>query len=277
MCKVLPAVVEIPAFVDALATMLTRAAPGTLAGHVPDGLIYGPVVSRRFGRSLGISFTPVDAVGCSWHCPYCQLGGGRSDRRAMQYPDPHALLASLQRRLHDVAAVIDVVTIAGSGEPLLHPQAVSLLEACGRMAHRYQVPLVLLTNGDGVECPEVAQALDAVDRCFIKWDPGVAHGAWRWLARDQAAQRMQAMKDLKRLRIQTMLYHRAGGAGNASRAARDSWLEQMQELQPCEIQLSTAARNAPDPRIAPVETDLMLEWGQAVERTLPHCQIHFST
>ncbi|TVR14879.1 MAG: hypothetical protein EA401_03655 [Planctomycetota bacterium] len=256
--------------------MLARAEPGSLAGHVPDNLIYGPVMSRRFGRSLGVSFTPVDAVGCSWHCPYCQLGGGRSDRRPLSYPDPHALLASLQQKLHAVAAVIDVVTIAGSGEPLLHPQAIPLLEACGRMAHRYRVPLVLLTNGGGIEDNDVAQALAAVDRCYIKWDPGAPHGAWCAMGQEQAQNRRQALIDFPQLRIQSLLYHRAGSSGNAGVEARQRWLEYMQELQPVEIQLSTAARNAPDPRIAPVEADVLEEWVDMARQALPNCQVQFS-
>lgn len=42
-------------------------------------IIYGPILSRRLGRSLGINLLPVNRKVCSFNCVYCQYGEGKVD------------------------------------------------------------------------------------------------------------------------------------------------------------------------------------------------------
>ena len=80
--------------------------------------IYGPVPSRRLGRSLGIDLLPAKI--CTYDCIYCQLGktGGRTTKRR-----PYRNVAEVLAQLNSSFAqglTADCITIAGSGEPTLN-------------------------------------------------------------------------------------------------------------------------------------------------------------
>ncbi len=40
-------------------------------------IVYGPVNSRRLGRSLGINLLPISTKICTFNCVYCQYGWTR--------------------------------------------------------------------------------------------------------------------------------------------------------------------------------------------------------
>ena len=129
--------------------------------------LFGPVPSRRFGRSLGIDLTPHKT--CSLDCVFCQLG--RTPKK------------TLERKVYvsttDVIDEIDVwmqtdgnadyLTLSGSGEPTLHAEFGRIL------AHlrNQPIPSVLLTNGTLLNLPEVrdAAALAGVVKVSLSaWD-----------------------------------------------------------------------------------------------------------
>ena len=84
-------------------------------------LTFGPVPSRRLGRSLGINNIPPKI--CSYSCVYCQVGRTREMRieRGEHYP-PDDLIAAVERRVREaekVGAPIDALTFVPDGEPTL--------------------------------------------------------------------------------------------------------------------------------------------------------------
>jgi wyosine [tRNA(Phe)-imidazoG37] synthetase (radical SAM superfamily) len=102
--------------------------------------IFGPVPSRRLGRSLGVDLVPFKT--CSYDCIYCQLGRTTCktvDRR--QWVDPDAVLAELEPAL---AGEPDYITLSGSGEPTLQTRLGELIAA---IRSRTDVPVAVLTNG----------------------------------------------------------------------------------------------------------------------------------
>lgn len=121
------------------------------AAHIPDGCVYGPVHSRRFGRSLSVA----GRVTCSWNCPYCQLGGGDQRFDPEAYIRIHDLRTALHSSLVKYAENCDVLTIAGAGEPLQHPDIAAVLPLVAGMSRRCNLPSILLTNGDGLRDPDV--------------------------------------------------------------------------------------------------------------------------
>jgi hypothetical protein len=79
---------------------------------------YGPVPSRRLGRSLGVDLLPLKT--CTYNCVYCQLG--RTTCQTVlrsEYAPVEAILAELKSKLA-VEPRPDYVSLAGSGEPTLH-------------------------------------------------------------------------------------------------------------------------------------------------------------
>ena len=79
--------------------------------------LYGPVPSRRLGRSLGVDLVPYDV--CDFDCVYYQLGRTTHniyERR--QYDDPKAMIDELERWVKGDGQA-DYITFSDLGEPTL--------------------------------------------------------------------------------------------------------------------------------------------------------------
>jgi len=108
--------------------------------------IYGPVTSRRLGRSLGISLVPRKA--CPYDCIHCTLGPTTDltlDRES--HITPSEVIEALIARLSDLEARgrgIDAIAIAGFGEATLNT---GLGEIEVRIRRETDLPLAILTSG----------------------------------------------------------------------------------------------------------------------------------
>lgn len=120
--------------------------------------IYGPIPSRRLGRSLGIS--PIIKKACNYSCVYCQLGrtDHLSNKREMFFPVDDIVAEFDQMMLSDIK--IDVVTIVGEGEPTLY---LGLKELIEKIKARTDKPIAIITNGALLNDEEVKQALMLAD------------------------------------------------------------------------------------------------------------------
>lgn len=120
--------------------------------------IYGPIPSRRLGKSLGVS--PIPKKACNYACIYCQLGQTQhmTNRRQMFF--------EVEEILKEVEAVLqtdidfDVITVVGEGEPTLYLGLEDLLKGIKAMTDK---PLAVITNSGLMYLPEVRQALMSAD------------------------------------------------------------------------------------------------------------------
>ncbi|MBN2231714.1 MAG: radical SAM protein [Deltaproteobacteria bacterium] len=122
--------------------------------------IFGPVPSRRLGRSLGLDLVPLKT--CSFDCLYCELGRTPEPSAARRAWVPAAVL---ERELtawfsRDSVPPCDFVTLSGSGEPTLNRDLPEIVAAVRR---RTSLPLALLTNSSLFSDPEVRRAARLVD------------------------------------------------------------------------------------------------------------------
>jgi len=114
--------------------------------------IFGPVPSRRLGRSLGVDLVPFKT--CSYDCIYCQLG--RTTRKTVErreWVPLEDILAELDGKL---ATRPDYITLSGSGEPTLYSR---LDELIAGIRERTDVPVAVLTNGSLLWRDEVRRQL----------------------------------------------------------------------------------------------------------------------
>lgn len=132
--------------------------------------LYGPVPSRRLGRSLGVDVVPYKI--CSYDCVYCTLG--RTTR-----------LAAVPERLTDATGVIceietwlkeggtaDYITFAGSGEPTLNTALGEMIRATKKLT---DIPLAVITNGSLLDEPETIEAISKADVLLPSLDAGTKH------------------------------------------------------------------------------------------------------
>ena len=129
--------------------------------------VYGPVPSRRLGRSLGVDLVP--AKTCTLDCLYCQLGScARTTTERRQYVDPEEVVREVESVLESSARP-DYVTLSGSGEPTLNT-------AFGRVARmlkeRTDVPVALVTNATLLHLPEVRADCAVLDVILPSLDAG---------------------------------------------------------------------------------------------------------
>ncbi len=130
-------------------------------------LVYGPVPSRRLGRSLGIDLVPFKT--CSYDCIYCQLGRTTVQITALASGISLAgVLDELAERLAQ-GPTPDYIGLAGSGEPTLHPELGRLIDDIKRLT---AVPVAVLTNGSLLWRPAVREALAAADLVLPSLDAG---------------------------------------------------------------------------------------------------------
>lgn len=129
--------------------------------------VYGPVPSRRLGRSLGIDLVPFKV--CNYDCIYCQLG--KTTQKTIErkpYAAIEAILTELKQKLAG-ADVPDYISLAGSGEPTLHRGIGGLIQEIKKMT---AIPVAVLTNGSLLWMPEVRDALLAADLVLPSLDAG---------------------------------------------------------------------------------------------------------
>lgn len=131
--------------------------------------VYGPVCSRRLGRSLGVDLVPLKT--CTYDCIYCQLG--HTTNRTIErkhYVSVEGILEEVQRKL-EVAPPPAYITLAGSGEPTLNDHLGDVICGIKRLT---RIPVAVLTNGSLLWAQEVREALREASLVVPSLDAGDA-------------------------------------------------------------------------------------------------------
>ena len=121
--------------------------------------LYGPVPSRRLGRSLGIDLVPHKI--CTYDCIYCQIGK-TTDKTLVrkEYVPAGAILEEVERFLKEETSAIDHLSLSGSGEPTLNSRIGSIIEGIKAIT---PIPVAVITNGSLLYGEEVRQDLLRAD------------------------------------------------------------------------------------------------------------------
>ncbi len=127
--------------------------------------IFGPVPSRRLGRSLGVDLVPFKT--CSYDCIYCQLG--RTTCKTIERKEWIPLDGILEELKEKLASKPDYVTLSGSGEPTLYSRVDELIDRIKAMT---DVPVAVLTNGSLLWDKDVRNQLMRADLVVPSLDAG---------------------------------------------------------------------------------------------------------
>ncbi len=126
---------------------------------VEQKYIFGPVPSRRLGRSLGVDLVPYKT--CTFDCIYCDLG--RTINKTVlrePYIKPQEIIVDLESVLWIKSIKPDYITISGSGEPTLNQNIGEIIHA---IKSSTSIPLAVLTNGSLLFIEEVRKDLLEAD------------------------------------------------------------------------------------------------------------------
>lgn len=120
--------------------------------------LFGPIPSRRLGRSLGVS--PIPEQTCNYTCTYCQLGRTTHMTNKRQNFFPCEEILEEFRQYTKEEENFDVVTVVGEGEPTLYADLGRLLEGLKKLTDK---PVAVITNGALLYDPQVRKELCQAD------------------------------------------------------------------------------------------------------------------
>ncbi len=209
---------------------------------------YGPINSRRLGRSLGINLLPGGRKVCTFDCVYCQYGSAKAvstPGAKTGFPSVETVLDKLEEAIRRQASPPDYLTFSGNGEPTLHPQFPEIAAEVRRLRDRMcpAARLAILSNSTLVHRGEIRQAIAALDDPIMKLDAGDAITLER-INRPAAGVAFDKIVDglaaLPRLIIQSMII--SGEVANAEGEALEGWLSAIAELSPVKVQVYSTER-----------------------------------
>ena len=215
-----------------------------------QGIIYGPVNSRRLGRSVGINLLPAGGKVCSFDCIYCQYGRTRVktlDPRPEEFPTLGEVILAVESTLKS-GPVFDFLTFSGNGEPTLHPQWPEIVEAVGQLRdrHRPGVRLSLLSNSSTAVRPQVRATLRRLDAPIMKLDAG-DDATLAAINRPVNGIRVKSILDglvgVPGLIVQSVMVE--GMVTNSAGDAFEKWLGALATLRPVHVQVYSTDRPVP--------------------------------
>jgi len=221
------------------------------------GIIYGPILSRRLGRSLGINLLPTSCKVCSLDCIYCQYGPAKPvlpDRIDKLFPTTDEVLWQVERALKKPRS-INYLTFSGNGEPTLHPDFVHIVRGVQSLRNKFrpEVQLAILTNSTGDTQPDVLTALKMMDAPMMKLDAGdeqTFNAINRPAQPEEFWNFVDGLKKIPNLMIQSMLVD--GEISNIKGPFFTAWVELLVDLEPHQIHLYSIERPPADERVVPV-------------------------
>ena len=236
---------------------------------VKEDLVYGPLLSRRLGRSLGVNLLGFGEKLCSFNCRYCQCGWTKhptmeAGERIADLPSIEEVADALERKLQQICregVAIDVITFSGNGEPTLHPELQAIVKAASALRDQYAPGsrLAILSNSSTVHRPEVRAALEGVDLKIMKLDAGCEALLRRINLPARGfdfARMLQGLAQLDGVILQSMFVW--GKVANTGPFAVRDWVDRIAEIRPMGVQVYTFDRVPADPGLRPVPRAILV-------------------
>lgn len=128
---------------------------------------FGPVPSRRLGRSLGIDIVPFKT--CTYDCIYCQLGRTTNKTTEIkEYFPVEDIIVDTREKLKEIPHP-DYITISGLGEPTLYSRIGDIIRGIKDVTN---IPVAVLTNGSLFFLKNVRDSVLEADLVIPSLDAG---------------------------------------------------------------------------------------------------------
>ena len=237
-----------------------------------DSIIFGPIVSRRLGISLGINLLPIDTKICNFDCIYCECGW--TDLRSVPKVKFHARSAvfyELEKALIYLSQEykrLDSITFAGNGEPTMHPEFNLIVDDTIELRDKYfpECKISVLSNSLMLSNKKVFDALMKVDKRILKLDAGtertfqlidqpINNRTLEWVVE-------QLMKFKGKLIIQTLFLKGEFGDerfDNTTDNEVRSWLNLIKMIRPEQVMIYTIDRPTPAKQLEKIEIEKLRE------------------
>jgi wyosine [tRNA(Phe)-imidazoG37] synthetase (radical SAM superfamily) len=243
--------------------------------ELQEGIIYGPINSRRLGRSLGINLLPTTFKLCPFNCIYCQYGWTEAhtddaSKHLDDLPTTDELKEALEGWLKGDAKV-SYITFSGNGEPCLHPQFDKMVKIASELRHKYvpQAKLAVLSNSSCLGRSEVMKGLKQLDVRIMKLDCG-SEETFRKVNRPHKNLKYEAviegLKNLDDIVIQSVLVD--GEISNIGNGEIEEWIERLDYIKPKEVQIYSIDRPSADQTLRLVEKEKLKDIAEKAAKAL---------
>ncbi len=155
-------------------------------------IAFGPVPSRRLGRSLGVNNIPPKI--CTYSCVYCQLGRTikmQVEREA--FYEPERIVREVRDKVEkaqEKEEPIDYLTFVPDGEPTLDVNLGHEIEKLKSLG----IKIAVISNASLIWDEEVQEALEKADWVSLKAD-AASEKMWRRVNRPHGKLRLDAIQD----------------------------------------------------------------------------------
>ena len=233
------------------------------------GILYGPINSRRLGKSLGINLMPSEYKLCSFNCVYCHYGWTR--KPTMNTSEYIEDLPTFDRVVQAVDEAVksslrfDFLTFSGNGEPTLHPRFAEIVAEVVRIRNQYrpEVKVALLSNSSGLLRKEVRESVPKIDIPFFKLDAG-SENKFKLINRPaqgvKFAELLDCLDSLEDIYIQSLFIE--GNPSNVGAGDIISYFQQISRIQPKEAHIYSIDRPVPYKEISLVSPKRLKEIAQ---------------
>lgn len=240
-------------------------------------IIYGPVRSRRLGRSLGINILPGDKKACPFNCVYCQYGWTeyhtiRIDG-SLRLPSVEEVKKALETALINLEELPAFISFSGNGEPTLHPDFDAMVQGVISIRNRLAptAQTAILSNSALVWEKSIQESLAKLDSRIMKLDCGSPLLFERYnqpcsgVDLDRITQGLEELEDVT---IQALFT--SGETGNLETQNIEEWIERLKRIRPRAVQLYTLDRDYPDKHLRPATIEKLFQIkGQVKEAGFP--------
>lgn len=241
-----------------------------MGGFLFHDTVFGPVMSRRLGVSLGINLLPVDYKYCTFNCIYCECGwthekpengGGLPDRAQVKKLLEEKLI-SMQKE--DNAP--DAITFAGNGEPSIHPEFSEIIDDTIGLRDIYfpEAKITVLSNASMLHRDKVFNALLKVDNNIQKLDAGTEQ-MFQLINKPAGKLTLEKVVDYLmqfngKLIVQTLFLKaniNEALIDNTKDSEVEPWLTLLQKVNPEYVMIYPVDRETPEQNIEKISFDVL--------------------
>ncbi len=231
-------------------------------------IIFGPIYSRRFGKSLGVDLSPGKKQ-CNFDCLYCELEPAKTVDAYDEIVSVEEIISALKTALKEHGDV-DFITLTANGEPTLYPYLSELIDEINTF--KGTTKTLILSNAANIDDTKVQDALLKLDEVKLSLDCATQKCL-------QKLDRSHAGIDVENIKA-GMLAFKARYNGplvieilivktlNDSEEEIAKLNEYLLSLQPTRIDLGTIDR-PPAYDVKPVSYEKLLEISHLFDSTLP--------
>lgn len=138
-------------------------------------ILFGPINSRRFGRSLGIDLSPSKKQ-CNFDCVYCELEAQKPQEKQDEIASVEEIILEVQGAL-EKNVPFDFLTLTANGEPSLYPHLDELISSLRKIAKDKK--LLILSNGTVVLDQDKFNTLLKLDVVKFSLDSAISKTFYR--------------------------------------------------------------------------------------------------